>query len=419
MDFDDLNYGNLDFGVTQDNYHSKFYVPAASDCMRCGLCLSSCPTYNLFQIETETPRHRIRTINKIINENQAVTNEERGHLDNCLQCRACEPVCPSKMAYGELFDETQRQLARPLSLLAKLAFWFIEHKQWRTRLMPLVALYIKSGIQQPLRKGGLLQRLHLADAETLVTMPVLRKLKNRYPSKTGKTLGKVGLFTGCIAESFDRDTLEAAIQLLTTIGYEVIVPRQQSCCGAIHQHNGQSAQQMIANNLHIFNNLYLDTIIFTATGCGAMLSEYSLSNLEAEVFNPQLADINEFLLQHWPDDLILKPSQLTVAVHEPCSQRNVLKNQHAVYALLTKIPGINLVSLPESHYCCGAGGSYLLTHPENAAALRAQKIQLINQLKPDAVISSNFGCGLFINNELQNQAGCKVVHPIEILASSC
>jgi glycolate oxidase iron-sulfur subunit len=157
MDFDDLNYGNMDFGATQDNFNSKFYIPAASDCMRCGLCLNNCPTYNLFKIDAETPRQRIRTINKILNDKQPITAEEREHLDNCLQCRACETVCPSKMAYGELFDEAQRQLACPLSLLAKIAFWFIEHKRWRTHLMPSLFLYLKSGIQKPLRKSGLLK----------------------------------------------------------------------------------------------------------------------------------------------------------------------------------------------------------------------------------------------------------------------
>ncbi|MBK8815813.1 MAG: (Fe-S)-binding protein [Methylococcaceae bacterium] len=403
----------MDFGLSQnDNIGSKFYLPSASDCMRCGLCLNSCPTYSLFKKEAETPRYRIRTIDKILNYNQAITTEEQEHLDNCLQCRACEPVCPSKMAYGELFDETQRQLARPPSLLAKIAFWFIEHKQWLTRLMPLACIYFKSGIWKPLRKSGLLKRFGLAEAEALLVEPALHQLKPYYPSKTLIVRGRVGLFTGCIAEHFDRDTLKDVVNFLTTIGFDVFIPTEQSCCGAIHQHNGRSAEQLIGNNLKVFSSMQLDAVIYTATGCGAMLNEYRHTDSQAaESFTQHLFDLNDFLLKQWPEDLKLNPAHLKIAVHEPCSQRNVLKNQQTTYKLLEKIPGLNIRSLPDNHLCCGAGGSYMLTHPENAAALRQKKIQLIDDSNADLVASSNFGCALFLN-----KVNDKVIHPVRLLA---
>lgn len=411
MDFDDLNFGNMDCGLTQDEIDAKFYIPSALDCMRCGLCLNSCPTYKLFQIEAETPRQRIRIIDKILNKNQTITAEDREHLDNCLQCRACEPVCPSKMAYGALFDETQQQLTRPLNLLTKIAFRLIEHKRWRTMLMPLLALYLKTGIRKPLRNSGLLKRLRLAEAEALITKPALQSLKRRYPSKTGLTKGRVGLFTGCLAEHFDRKTLISAIELLTAIGYEVLVPSEQSCCGAIHQHNGQSADRLVANNIAVFNALKIDTVIYTATGCGAMLNEYKIvDNPGANSFCNKLTDINDFLLKYWPDDIKLKPADLTVAVHEPCSQRNVLKNQQTVYKLLAKIPSLTLVPLPDNRQCCGAGGSYMLSHSENANVLRAEKIEAVEKSEADAVVSSNFGCAIFLAKE-----GTKIQHPLELL----
>ncbi len=412
MGFDDLHYGNMDFGLTQDDFNSKFYVPAANDCMRCGLCLSSCPTYSLFQIEAETPRQRIRTIDKFLNDNQPITTEERKHLDNCLQCWACEPVCPSKMAYGALFDETQRQLARPLSLLAKLAFWLIAHKRCRKMLMPLLALYLKSGIQKPLRKSGFLKKLNLAEAEALLIKPALEILKAHYPSKCRETCGQVGLFTGCLTDHFDRVTLNAAIELLTAIGYEVMVPSKQSCCGAIHQHNGQPADQLIANNIDVYNDLNLDAVIFTATGCGAMLSEYhTFDNPGAITFCDKLIDVNDFLLNNWPEEIKLKPTNLKVAVHEPCNQRNVLKNQQAVYKLLEKIPGLTVVPLADNHLCCGAGGSYMLTHPENATELRVKRLNSIYATEADKLTTSNFGCSLFLNN-----MGLTIEHPIKLLS---
>jgi glycolate oxidase iron-sulfur subunit len=387
------------------------YIPDASECMRCGMCVSACPTFRLFQVDEETPRRRIRTIGKILVENQPIGEEERRHLNNCLQCRACEMVCPSRMAYGQLFDQASVQLQTSRNRLAKLAFRLIEAKRWRSRLMPLLAIYLKSGLQKPLRDSGILKMLGLANAEALLGKPALQPLASRYPTMVARR-GTVALFTGCIAEHFDRETLLAAVKLLNAIGYEVLVPPQQGCCGAIHQHNGQSAADLIANNIEVFNALDVEAVLHTASGCGAMLSEYPIGDGEAaELFGQRLQDINHFLLKHWPDDLQLLPSSLKVAVHEPCSQRNVLKNQQAIYALLEKIPGVNLVPLADNHICCGAGGSYMLTHPDNAGQLRDLKRQAIGAAGADSVVSSNFGCAVYLNADAD-----KVEHPLRVLA---
>ncbi|MDD5754242.1 MAG: (Fe-S)-binding protein, partial [Methylococcales bacterium] len=226
-----------------------------------------------------------------------------------------------------------------------------------------------------------------------------------YPAN-GISRGSVGLFTGRIAEQFDSETLIAAIKLLNANGYDVQIPKAQSCCGAIHQHNGQSATNLIENNLAVFNALNVDAVVHVATGCGAMLSEY-----ENESFKKRLFDINEFLLANWSENLKLESSNLNVAVHEPCSQRNVLKNQKSVYALLQKIPDLNVITLDENHICCGSGGSYMLTHPENAAQLRDLKRQVITNSQADLVVSSNFGCAIFLNSD-EN----KVEHPLVLLA---
>jgi len=384
------------------------YIPDAGECMRCGICVSSCPTFRLFQIDEETPRRRIRTISKILVENQPISADERRHLDNCVQCRACETVCPSRMAYGQLFD--QAQLKVNPGWLAKLAFRLIENKEWLRRLMPLLAVYLKSGLQKPLRSTGLLKKLHLADAEALLGKPALQALAVSYPASVMKR-GQVALFTGCIAEHFDRETLLAAIKLLNAIGYEVLVPPQQGCCGAIHQHNGQSAAGLIDNNIAVFNALEVDAVLHTATGCGAMLSEYQNDDEAGQLFRQRLCDISDFLLEHWPDNLQLTASKLKIAVHEPCSQRNVLKNQQTVYALLQKIPGLSIAALIDNHICCGAGGSYMLTHPDNAGQLRALKRQIITDSSADLVVSGNFGCAVYLNAD-----GGRVKHPLQLLA---
>lgn len=387
------------------------YIPEASECMRCGMCVSACPTFKLFQIDEETPRRRIRTISKILVENLAISAEERMHLDNCLQCRACEAICPSRMAYGLLFDQARARLQTAPNSLARLAIRLIENKRQRTRLMPLLVLYLKSGLQKPLRKSGVLKAIGLDNAEALLGNPAVQSLASYHPTRVARR-GRVALFTGCIAEHFDRDTLSAAIKLLNAIGYEVLVPPQQGCCSAIHLHNGLSAESLIANNIAVFNALDVDAVLHTATGCGVMLAEYQASDVEAsELFRQRLSDIAEFLLQHWPDCLQLLPSSLKVAVHEPCSQRNVLKNQQTVYALLAKIPDLDVVPLADNHICCGAGGSYMLTHPENASQLRGLKQQVIAAAEADCVLSSNFGCAVFLNADES-----KVCHPLSLLA---
>jgi glycolate oxidase iron-sulfur subunit len=405
-----FDFMDMGFDEPGEPIGSGPYIPDAGECMRCGICVSSCPTFRLFQIDEETPRRRILTISKILVEDLPISADERMHLDSCLQCRACESVCPSRMAYGQLFDQAQAELKINPGWLAKLAFKLIENKRWRTRLMPLLAVYLKSGLQKPLRKTGLIKKLHLADAEALLGKPALQALADCYPSSATKR-GRVALFTGCIAEHFDRETLLAAIKLLNAIGYEVLIPPQQGCCGAIHQHNGQSAAALIDNNIAVFNALEVEAVLHTATGCGAMLSEYQNDDDAGQLFRQRLCDINDFLLKHWPDELQMIESKLKVAVHEPCSQRNVLKNQQTVYALLQKIPGLSIAALADNHICCGAGGSYMLTHPDNAGQLRALKQQVIADSSADLVVSGNFGCAVFINTDKG-----RVEHPLLLLA---
>lgn len=399
-----FDFMDLEFNDTLP-FSSEFYIPDAGECMRCGQCVSGCPTFRLFQIHEETPRSRVRTISKILVENSPVSKEELQHLNNCVQCRACEAICPSKMAYGQLFDSAQTKLQTPLNLLAKMAFYLIENKKSRAWLMPFLSVYLKSGLRKSLQKTRLLEKLNLANAENLLTSPASKPLQENYLAQ-GATFGNVALFTGCIAEHFDRETLLAAIKLLNANGFNVQVPTQQSCCGAIHQHNGQTATALIENNLAVFNSLNVNAVIHIATGCGAMLREYE--NVD---FKKRLFDINDFLLANWSETLKLESCPSTVAVHEPCSQRHILKNSQSVYTLLQKIPDLNAVELADNQICCGSGGSYMLTHPDNAAKLRDLKQQIIHDAKVDLVVSSNFGCAIHLNSN-----DVTVLHPLVLLA---
>ena len=408
-----FEFMDMDFNSADSSIGTGPYIPPASECMRCGMCVNVCPTYKLSHSEQETPRSRVRTLSKLLEDAAAISAEEHEHLDNCLQCRACEPACPSHMQYAELFDQAQAKLPHTPNGLGRLAFWLIAHKRWFRRTLPLLSIYLKSGVQAPLRKSGLLKKIGLANAEALLTKPDLTSLKAIYPTTTIRK-GSVALFTGCVAEAFDRETLLASIKLLNKIGFDVYVPTQQGCCGAIHQHNGHSAEAFITRNIGVFNSLQVDAVVHTASGCGAMLSEYPGEDAAGILFRQRLTDINEFLLQHWPDDLKLKSADINVAVHEPCSQRNLLKNSQTVYDLLAKIPGIRIEPLADNQTCCGAGGSYMLTHPENAGALRQLKSNSVHASEADCLISSNFGCTYYMNAELPETI--KFQHPVNLLA---
>jgi len=407
------------------------YIPDATDCIRCGLCISVCPTYKLFQIEAESPRSRVRTIDKVINGNTTVSDEELNHLNNCTQCRACETVCPSKMEYGKLYDLAREKLMQADSserrgnLLAILGFKLIEHKALLYAVTVLIWLYQKTGLQFLLRKSGLLRLIKLDKSELLMPEADISKLTDRYPTDKHYR-GNVALFTGCISDHFDRKTLIASIKSLNAIGFDVLVPKKQTCCGAIHQHQGRTAiaDQMAALNSDIFNSLDVEAIIYTASGCGLMLNEYGQGDGEAgsglKGFGKRLFDITEFLNLNWPDDVSLKghhANAIKVAVHEPCSQRNMTpvsgsRHQHA-YALLEKIPGITAIPLPENQFCCGAGGVHMLTHPEVAEPLRNAKLAHFEQSQADLLVSTNIGCALHMNTGLARN---KVVHPVVLLA---
>ncbi|MDD5755520.1 MAG: 4Fe-4S dicluster domain-containing protein, partial [Methylococcales bacterium] len=200
-----FDFMDLEFNESELSVSSGLYIPEANECMRCGQCVSGCPTFKLFQINEETPRSRIRTISKILIEDVPVSADELKHLNNCVQCRACEASCPSQMAYGQLFDQAQTKLQKPLNGLGKLAFYLIENKKQRTWFMPFLKIYLKSGVQKPSQKSGIFEKFGLANAENLLSEPALKPLFDNYPAN-GISRGSVGLFTGCIAEHFDSET---------------------------------------------------------------------------------------------------------------------------------------------------------------------------------------------------------------------
>ncbi len=238
--------------------------------------------------------------------------------------------------------------------------------------------------------------------------------RTHYPAE-GRARGRVLLFLGCVARMVDTETIAAAIRLLTRLGFEVRVPPAQTCCGALHREAGarEPAARLRQQNLAALAGDNTDMIVTLASGCGTTLSGYAEAEPEAADFAARVQDIHRFLADvALPETLELAPLDLTVAVQDPCSLRNVGRGEAQVYRLLQRIPGARIVPLPENALCCGGAGAYVLREPGMAGRLRDAKLQHLEQLRPDVLATANIGCALHLAAGLRARGlELPVLHP--------
>ncbi|MHB8623239.1 MAG: (Fe-S)-binding protein [Sulfuricaulis sp.] len=407
---------------------AAFIKLEAAKCVACGLCLPHCPTYGLLQNEAESPRGRLSLMLALAKNNLPLSSKLESHLARCLDCRACEKVCPSNVAYGQALDsvraliEASRPSSRqPLGGAATLLLWLVEKPGRIQALSRILRWYQRTGMQRVLRASRLLRLFGLAEFEAELPALLLSPgLASSYPARFNSR-GRIDLFTGCLSQLSEPQTVSAAIRLLTNLGYEVHVPPNQQCCGAIHLHAGQpgKASEFMRKNMHAFA-ASADTIVGMASGCTATLGEYEkyLDDAEsARKFSRRVVDISQFLVsQTWPAEISFRPLVKRVAVHDPCTLTNVLRQVDKPYALLARIPGIEIVHLPENALCCGAAGTYHLTQTQIAAQLRTPKLAHLKRLAPDILVTSNSGCARFLAAGMR-EAGLaiEVIHPVVLL----
>lgn len=400
----------------------------AAKCVACGLCLPHCPTYNLLHDEAESPRGRLSLMLALAKNDLPLSAKLELHLARCLDCRACEKVCPSGVGYGQALDsaraliESQRATsARPANRTVTLIQWLVEKPARMKWLGKFLRLYQASGLQWLLRKSHALGLVALNGLDAAVPKLQARKaFAEIYPAKN-KPKGRIALFTGCQASLTDQQVLAASIRLLNRLGYEAHVPPEQVCCGALHLHGGQTvkAAELMQRNITAFAN-GSDAIVSVASGCAATLCEYGKyleDDKSAENFSGRIRDINQFLAEAaWPENIAFHPLSRRIAVQDPCTLMNVLRQQDKPYVLLAKIPGAEIIPLPENNVCCGAAGTYHLTQARIAGQLRAPKIGHLRRLAPDILVTSNSGCAIFLAAGLR-EAGLaiEVMHPVTLL----
>jgi len=413
------------------------------DCVHCGLCTSACPTYVETGDENDSPRGRIYLMRGIIDERIELTPEVKGHLDLCLNCRACETACPSGVQYGKLIEPMrewmeQREPGRGLAALPWWQKWMLFHvfpSRFRTRLALAPARVLQwTGVDALLRRSGLLKLLPRRLREMHGMLPALKSHYGRLPEvlpAEGPKRARVALFLGCVADGIYPETNYATAKVLQKNGCEVLIPRSQGCCGALHYHSAREteARTLVEANLEAFGFdsddwKDLDAVIINAAGCGAMARDYehmmhgTPREGAAKAFVSKVRDISEFL-----DALgIVPPTHplpIRATYHDACHLRHAQQIDKAPRRLLAAIPGLTLVPLPESELCCGAAGSYNLTQPDMAQRLGDRKIENIVSTGATAVFMGNVGCLLQVARHLRAEhPEIWVAHTIDALWAS-
>jgi glycolate oxidase iron-sulfur subunit len=405
----------------------------ALSCIRCGLCLSVCPTYQMTMAEEESPRGRIAMARAVAEGVLDVTPDFAEHSDSCLLCEACTAICPAGVQMEPLGvavrDVLRRNRPRPLHqrLALRAGMDGLLGDMGRFRLASRLArLYQRSGLRRLLRRSGILRLLRLQDAESLLPEMPARFIIPRgqvWSPPAGRPVERrVALFTGCVMSTAFAETTEATARLLARRGCEVVAVEGQGCCGALHLHSGavEGARRLARTNLAAFDPDGFDAVVVNSAGCGSTLKGYGhlLGGDEhdrAEGFSRTVRDITEYLAT-LPADVPAGALDLTVTYQEPCHLAHAQRVTQQPRRLLRSIPGVELREMQESALCCGSAGIYNVTHPAMAAGLLNRKLDNAEKTGATVIATANPGCLLQLRAGVRERgADLRVVHIVDLL----
>ncbi|MFT7601608.1 MAG: glycolate oxidase iron-sulfur subunit [Acidimicrobiales bacterium] len=367
-------------------------------CVQCGLCLPACPTYRVTGDESMSPRGRIALMREVQNNDVPLTEDVMRSFESCVQCRGCEPACPSSVPYGHLMEQARETLADHKEMTPvwqRLAFKPLQHPKM---------LQAGTAALSVVQKTGLIpKRLGVPDGLPFKQEPLVASGDDVY------------LFTGCVMDVWQRDVHLASQRVLEAAGFGVTPTGDLApCCGALQAHAGLAgdtrtlAQRMMAS-LKPGRPVLVDS-----AGCGAAMKDYGhlLGTDEAREFSSRVFDIQEWLADNMAELPAAEPLDLTVAVQDPCHLRHVQRVHEATRVVLRPYVR-SLVELDDDGLCCGAGGAYSVLEPELAGQIRDRKVASINRATPDVVASANPGCSMHLAG-----AGVATVHPMQLLAQA-
>lgn len=416
-------------------------TPSKADlqnCIHCGFCLPTCPTYVATGQELESPRGRLHLIRSVLDERVSPTDSLLGHLDLCLQCRACETACPSGVPYGRIMEDARASImdrgvtGRPIGW--SLRSLVLRHVIARPNVLAAVfgvgRLYSRSGLQSLVR--GPLGRLLPARLRAMESQaPVVASAPYRDRgtlARPADPLGRVALLTGCVHGELYPEVHRATVRVLDRLGFEVVAPPEQGCCGALHSHAGdaEAARDLARANIEAFERAGVDYVLVNAAGCGAAMKEYGrlmrhdpVYAQRAEHFAAKVQDITEFVAAQPFADAGLGPVEEDVTIQDACHLAHAQKIRSAPRQILGAIPGLRLREMSTPDRCCGAAGLYAMVQADMSKQVLASKLEDVRGSGARIIATSNPGCSMQLENGCRREdLAIGVKHVIELLDAS-
>ncbi len=404
-----------------------------SRCIHCGLCLNQCPTYRVLGTEMDSPRGRIRQVLLADAGLLRIGDVFVTHVDRCLGCRACETACPSGVKYGRILERARAEIEsnyrRPwLARILRGHFYgkVLHNFGQLAAYARLVRFYQRSGLQAIARKLRILKLLGVAELDALSPRIeddfFFREIGAVYPA-IGPLRGRVGFLAGCIASVAFAELNRATIRVLTKNGIEVVVPKNQTCCGALHAHGGclDKARDLARKNIDAMLSASFDAVVTNAAGCGAMMKEYgdllehdSAYAEKAQKFASKVQDINEYLHRVG----LTNPAQAIharVTYQDPCHLAHGQGVRSAPRELLAAL-GVELIEMQRADDCCGSAGTYNVVQNELSMKILDAKMENVEAVQPDIIATANVGCMLQLRAGVERRGGkAEVLHVIELL----
>jgi len=408
-----------------------------SKCVRCGLCLNSCPTYRELGVEMDSPRGRIYQMVQVEQGRLPLGESFVRHIDLCLACRSCETACPSGVEYGRLIEAARGQIEKyyrrpPLEAFLRRIFFrdILPHRRRLEIVGKLLGFYQRSGLEKLVLTSRVLRLLpgrwdEVARLAPRIETPFFtEKLGTAVPAE-GARRYRVAFFAGCIANLTFARLNEATVRVLTRNGCDVVIPAGQGCCGALHVHAGMRdlACQLAERNIHAFLAEDFDAIITNAAGCGATLKEYPQLFEEEEreflesarAFSGRVKDVTEFLasIDFKRDFAEMK---VRATYQDSCHLGHAQRVRTAPRRLLAAVPGLQLVELKETEICCGSAGIYNVVHNDIAERLLQEKMRRIEETGAELILTANPGCLLQLRAGVARSGNRRrVLHVVELL----
>ena len=406
-----------------------------NDCVHCGFCLPTCPTYVLWGEEMDSPRGRIVLMDRGLEEGSEMSAQMVTHIDRCLGCMACVTACPSGVQYDKLIEATRPQIERNFDrrlserAFRRFVFATFTHPGRLRALVPLLTAYRRSGLGRVLRAAGVVQRLGRFGVMESLTPPVgleaaVRRLPETTPAR-GTKRGRVGLLQGCVQRVFFHDVNAATVRVLSAEGFEVYAPASVRCCGALMLHSGLEEDSLALAKRMITAFEDCDVVAVNAAGCGSSMKDYGHLLADdpywadaARAFSDKVKDVAELLEEYGPvAERHAVP--LKLAYHDACHLAHAQGIRSQPRAMLARVPELELLEPSEWEICCGSAGIYNLMKPDAGEALGRRKADNLLATGAEAIAAGNPGCTLQIRSHLEaGERPVPVYHPIEVVDAS-